>query len=301
TPDKVAALMDATRVLGAIGAPHALIGWRRPERRHPGSRRRRSPPDGPVQSQRRVPSCERRAGANRVRRRLRPHDPARRAPAGRGRRSPDRPQGRPHRDEGARRGGPCSSPKPGAAGSGGRGAAPRRRAGPRRGLVSASERRRFEVVIVGGGIAGASLAYFLAERGVSDVLILEREAQPGYHATGRSAATLAELDPITTLHALKILGGRFLRQQPAGFAETPVLLRSGVMVLFKNEMWDALRAAAPAIEQAGTRLVLLSPAQAIARVPALLAERFAGAALLPDDGHIDVHALLWGYLGHAKR
>ncbi|TMB48511.1 MAG: FAD-binding oxidoreductase, partial [Deltaproteobacteria bacterium] len=29
--------------------------------------------------------------------------------------------------------------------------------------------------------------------------------------------------------------------------------------------------------------------------------RFAGAALLPDDGHIDVHALLWGYLGHAKR
>src|SRR5437870_318115 len=159
----------------------------------------------------------------------------------------------------------------------------------------------FEVIIVGGGIAGASLAYFLTERGVSDVLLLEREAQPGYHATGRSAATLAELDPIITLHALKVLGGQFLRQPPAGFAETPVLLRSGVMVLFKNEMWDAIRAAAPAIEQAGTRLVLLSPAQAVARVPALLAERFAGAALLPDDGHIDVHALLWGYLGHARR
>jgi len=167
--------------------------------------------------------------------------------------------------------------------------------------VSASERRRFEVVIVGGGIAGASLAYFLTDRGVTDVLLLEREEQPGYHATGRSAATLAELDPITTLHALKVLGGQFLRQPPAGFAETPVLLRSGVMVLFKNEMWDAIRAAAPAIEQAGTRLVLLSPAQAVARVPALLAERFAGAALLPDDGHIDVHALLWGYLGHARR
>ena len=167
--------------------------------------------------------------------------------------------------------------------------------------MSASERRRFEVVIVGGGIAGASLAYFLTERGVTDVLLLEREEQPGYHATGRSAATLAELDPITTLHALKVLGGQFLRQPPAGFAETPVLLRSGVMVLFKDEMWDAIRAAAPAIEQAGTRLVLLSPAQAVARVPALVAERFAGVALLPDDGHIDVHALLWGYLGHAKR
>ena len=73
------------------------------------------------------------------------------------------------------------------------------------------------------------------------------------------------------------------------------------MVLFKNTMWDAICAAAPAIEHMGTRLVLISPAEAVARVPALLGDRFAGAALLPDDGHIDVHALLWGYLGHAKR
>src|SRR2546429_3554390 len=140
------------------------------------------------------------------------------------------------------------------------------------------------VIIVGGGIAGASLAYFLTERGVTDVLLLEREEQPGYHATGRSAATLAELDPITTLHALKVLGGRFLRQPPAGFAETPVLLRSGVMVLFQNEMWDAIRAAAAAIEQAGTRLVFLSPAPAGAGGPPLPAGGLAGAGLLPGHG-----------------
>ena len=57
--------------------------------------------------------------------------------------------------------------------------------------MSATERRRFDVVIVGGGIAGASLAYFLTERGVTDVLLLEREEQPGYHATGRSAVIQA--------------------------------------------------------------------------------------------------------------
>jgi D-arginine dehydrogenase len=50
---------------------------------------------------------------------------------------------------------------------------------------------RSEVVIVGAGIAGASLAYFLAERGMTDVLLLEREEQPGYHATGRSAAVIS--------------------------------------------------------------------------------------------------------------
>jgi D-arginine dehydrogenase len=162
-------------------------------------------------------------------------------------------------------------------------------------------RRRFEVIIVGGGIAGASLAYFLTERGIADILVLEREQHPGYHSTGRSAATLAELDPIPTLHALKVLGGRFLREPPAGFADTALLVRSGVMVLLKGEMWDAIRAGAPMLEQMGTRLVLLSPAEAVARVPALRADRFTGAALLPDDGHIDVHALLWSYLGHARR
>jgi D-arginine dehydrogenase len=73
------------------------------------------------------------------------------------------------------------------------------------------------------------------------------------------------------------------------------------MVLLKGEMWDAIRAGAPMLEQMGTRLVLLSPAEAVARVPALRADRFTGAALLPDDGHIDVHALLWSYLGHARR
>ena len=164
-----------------------------------------------------------------------------------------------------------------------------------------TERRRFEVIIVGGGIAGASLAYFLTERGVTDVLLLEREPQPGYHATGRSAATLSELDVVATWRELKVLGARFLRHPPPGFAETPLVVPSGVMLLFREPEWSALRQAAPAIEQAGIRLVLLSPAEAVARVPVLLVERFAGAALVPDDGHIDVHALLWGYLGHAHR
>ena len=47
---------------------------------------------------------------------------------------------------------------------------------------------RFDVVIVGAGMAGASLAWHLAPH--RRVLLLEREAQPGYHSTGRSAAAL---------------------------------------------------------------------------------------------------------------
>ena len=48
-----------------------------------------------------------------------------------------------------------------------------------------------DILIIGGGIAGMSAAYFLAKAGKS-VTVLEREYQPGYHSTGRSAALYSE-------------------------------------------------------------------------------------------------------------
>ncbi|NDD24310.1 MAG: FAD-binding oxidoreductase, partial [Betaproteobacteria bacterium] len=48
----------------------------------------------------------------------------------------------------------------------------------------------YEFAIVGGGMAGASVAYRLAPS--ASVVLLERESQPGYHTTGRSAAMFME-------------------------------------------------------------------------------------------------------------
>ena len=48
----------------------------------------------------------------------------------------------------------------------------------------------FDVIVIGAGIAGASIAFFLAPH--ARVAVLEREAMPGMHSTGRSAAMFME-------------------------------------------------------------------------------------------------------------
>lgn len=160
---------------------------------------------------------------------------------------------------------------------------------------------QYEVVIIGGGIAGASLAYFLSERGVTNVLLLEREAQPGYHSTGRSAAVLVEWDPISALQKLKVQGAAFLRNPPAGFAEQRLLEPSGILVTFQQPLWDAVRHVIPTLAQGGARMQLLAQAEVGNRFPVLSLDHLDGGVLLPEDGHIDVHELLWSYLRHAAQ
>lgn len=163
-----------------------------------------------------------------------------------------------------------------------------------------SDRSSFEVVIIGAGIAGVSLAYFLVQRGVTDILLLERENELARHSTGRSAASLVEFDPIPTVQRLKILGGKFLGNPPEGFCENPVLKRSGVAVLFRTPMPQAVTSSVSNLERAGVRFEIWPQSAVLDRVPELSSDHFDGALFLPDDGRIDVHELLSSYLRQAR-
>lgn len=102
---------------------------------------------------------------------------------------------------------------------------------------------KYDIAIVGGGIAGASLAAAIGDR--ARVLLLEAEDQPGYHATGRSAAFWSEtyggpgiqplttasaqglapyLDPLGALHIGRARDGAAIDAFLAEFAGTPVSL-----------------------------------------------------------------------------
>ena len=74
-----------------------------------------------------------------------------------------------------------------------------------------------DFLVVGAGIAAASIGYALASRGT--VVLLERESQPGYHSTGRSAALFIESYGTPQVRALTMASRAFLEQPPAGFAD----------------------------------------------------------------------------------
>ena len=159
----------------------------------------------------------------------------------------------------------------------------------------------FDSIIIGCGIAGASLAYFLAGRGMKDILILEREKQPGYHATGRSAAVLVEFDLVPSVLQLKLLGGRFLRNPPPDFSENPLLQSSGVLIMLEGALWDQARQMIPGLRKSGAVVDILTQEETVSMIPVLSSANFDVAVLLPEGGHIDVNELLWGYLRNAKR
>ena len=124
----------------------------------------------------------------------------------------------------------------------------------------------FELIIIGCGIAGASLAYFLAERGMTDVLILEREDQPGYHSTGRSAAVLVEFDLVPSILQLKLLGGRFLRNPPPDFSENPLLHSSGILIMFQGALWEQVQQMIPGLRQSGVIVNVLTHDETVSMI-----------------------------------
>ena len=90
--------------------------------------------------------------------------------------------------------------------------------------------RRADVIVIGGGIAGASAAAEIAADGAR-VLLLEMESQPGYHATGRSASMYEPYEGPPLVRALTRASYSFFSQPPDGFVEVPLLSPRGVLML----------------------------------------------------------------------
>jgi D-arginine dehydrogenase len=156
------------------------------------------------------------------------------------------------------------------------------------------ERNEADFLVIGGGIAGISAGCWLALHGRT--LVLERESQPGYHATGRSAALYSEHYGNPTIRALTRASGRFLNAPPAGFAEHPILSPRGALFLARADQIRRLDRLEEEIGMSGGASRRLAWPDARALVPILSAQYGAAALLDPAAMDIDVHGLLQGYV-----
>lgn len=156
------------------------------------------------------------------------------------------------------------------------------------------------ILIVGAGIAGASLAWRLASAG-APVTLAEREAQPGMHSTGRSAAMFMESYGPPGVRALTRASRDFYLHPPAGFAEAPLLVARPALFVATPGQQGALAQMAARLAASGTQLQALD-ARALERAAPMLRPGRFRAGLLDADGYdIDVHALLQGFLRGARR
>jgi D-arginine dehydrogenase len=156
--------------------------------------------------------------------------------------------------------------------------------------VSAAE---FDIVVIGAGMAGASVAAHLSDG--RRVLVLEREGQPGYHSTGRSAALFSEIYGGEPVRALSRASRDLLYAPPPGIVDAPLVRTRCAMHIAREDQRAKLEAFA-ALPDVACGAHLISSAEAIALCPILKPEHAVAAALEPNAADVDVHGLHQGYL-----
>jgi len=148
--------------------------------------------------------------------------------------------------------------------------------------------RSTDILIVGGGMAGFSLAAALAGR--AQVMLIEQEPQPGYHATGRSVAFWEESYGGPAVQPLTSVSGALLRAPDPAFCEHPLIGPRGALHI--GRAGDEPLAAAMQAEFAdsGVSLLPIDRADMTALVPGLRDDWTFGLRE-PSCADIDVGAL----------
>ncbi|NOX41645.1 MAG: FAD-binding oxidoreductase [Alphaproteobacteria bacterium] len=151
-----------------------------------------------------------------------------------------------------------------------------------------------DVIVIGAGIAGASVAAQLSA--TKSVTILDMEGRAGYHTTGRSAAIFSENYGTVPIRALTRASRTFFADTPSGFCDHPLLSPRGIIYLARANQLTTLKD----FEQANLGVEHLTQAELYERVPYLNKRNIVAGLLEVGGFDIDVNALHTGYLRQAR-
>jgi len=152
-----------------------------------------------------------------------------------------------------------------------------------------------DIIVIGAGIAGISAAAELAAD--ATVTVLEMEAQPGYHASGRSAAYFATAYGKKIIRDITGCCESFFIEPPDGFTEIQLLRPRDSMFFGREDQAEKLLA----LQDDNPRLKFLEADAVRKRVPVFAPDYLHGAMWDRKGGDLDVDALLQGFLRLFRR
>jgi glycine cleavage system aminomethyltransferase T/glycine/D-amino acid oxidase-like deaminating enzyme len=142
-------------------------------------------------------------------------------------------------------------------------------------------------VIIGGGVAGASICYHLAQLGWTDVLLVDR-AELTSGSTFHSAGLVGQLRSSTTLTRMMVYGAELYRRLADETGVDPAWHEVGSLRLASSKArLEELRRQVDWARTFGLPLELLSAREANELFPLFDADGVLGAAYLPTDGWLD--------------
>lgn len=157
---------------------------------------------------------------------------------------------------------------------------------------------RARVVVIGGGVGGASVAYHLAERGERDVLLVDRgELTSG--STFHSAGLVGQLRADPTLTRMNMysveLYRRLREEQGLGWVES-----GGIKLASSHERLEEIRHQIGWARTYDLPLHEISPREAQELFPLVELDGVVGAALLESDGYVDPSQLCYALAAGAR-
>lgn len=158
-----------------------------------------------------------------------------------------------------------------------------------------------QVVIIGAGIMGASIACHLAARGCTDICILEQGETEITGSTARSAAGVrhqfsSEVNIRMSIYGIERI--KHFTEEVGGHAE---FRQIGYLFLINNPAdWEEYQRSVALQRSLGVRTELLTPEEAGRFVPGTRTDDLLGATYGPEDGHVDPYGIALGYLNRAR-
>ena len=160
---------------------------------------------------------------------------------------------------------------------------------------------RAAVVITGGGVMGTSIAFHLAEAGVTDVLLLERD-QLGAGSTSKAAGGVRAQfsDPVNIeLGARSLAAFESFPERPGQVID---LHQPGYLFLLTSSDEVAVYEESVALQNSmGVPTRMISAAEAAALSPGISTDDVLGAAFHPRDGYCSPESVVLGYATGARR